>query len=199
MHSQQILSKEKVSRRGFMGRGTTATLSVAGLSVLSGGALAMASRKGAKEDPMADAGLINTALSLEHEGIAAYQIAAESGLLDNAVLQVGILFQSHHNGHRDELIKSVRELGGTPVEARSIGEYATALGADKLKSQADILQLAIGLELGAANAYLGVIPSLNDQEYGHLFARLAADEAMHWTALKGAVGEALPQNALYFG
>jgi hypothetical protein len=199
MHSQQILSKEKVSRRGFMGRGTTATLSVAGLSVLSGGAFSMASRKGAKEDPAADAGLINTALSLEHEGIAAYQIAAESGFLDDAVLQVGILFQSHHKGHRDELIKSVRELGGIPVEAKSIGEYATALGADQLKSQADILQLAIGLELGAANAYLGVIPSLNDQEYGHLFARLAADEAMHWTALKGAVGEALPQNALYFG
>lgn len=199
MHIQQVPPKKQLSRRGFIGRGTTATLSVAGLSVLSGGALAMASRKGAKEDPSTDAGLINTALSLEHEGIAAYQIAAESGVLNDAVLQVGILFQSHHKGHRDELIKAVRELGGTPVEAKAISEYAEALGADKLKSQADILQLAISLELGAANAYLGVIPSLSDHEFGHLFARLAADEAMHWTALKGAVGEALPKNALYFG
>lgn len=188
-----------VSRRDLIGRGTTASLTIAGLTVLSGGAMAMASRKKAGENPAADAGLINIALALEHEGIAAYQIAAESGLLDKGVLDVGILFQSHHKGHRDELIKAVQQLGGKPVESKSIADYAIALGADKLKSQADILQLAIGLEIGAANAYLGVIPSLGDREYGHLFARLAADEAMHWTALKGAVGEHLPENALYFG
>lgn len=192
-------SKTGPTRRGVIGKGATATLSVAGLSVLSGGALAMANRKSSEENPSNDVGLINTALSLEHEGIAAYQIAAESGLLDNGVLQVGVLFQSHHKQHRDELIKAVRTLGGAPAEAKPLNDYANALGAGKLKSQADILQLAIGLELGAANAYLGVIPSLNDKDYGHLFARLAADEAMHWTALKGAVGEHLPEQALYFG
>lgn len=192
-------AKMSLNRRDLIGKGTTATLTFAGLSVLTGGALAKPNPKKSVEDPAADAGLINTALALEHEGIAAYQIAAESGLLESGVLQVGILFQSHHKGHRDELIKAVRQLGGVPAESKSIADYAAALGADKLKSQSDVLQLAISLELGAANAYLGVIPGLGDREYGHLFARLAADEAMHWTALKGAVGERLPQSALYFG
>lgn len=196
--ANKAISMRLTNRRDLIGKGATASLTLAGLSVLSGRALAKAPLR-QSENPAADAGLINTALSLEHEGIAAYQIAAESGLLDKDVLKVGLLFQNHHKGHRDELIKAVQQLGESPVESKAIADYAVALGADKLKSQADVLQLAIGLELGAANAYLGVIPSLSDRDYGHLFARLAADEAMHWTALKGAVGEHLPGHALYFG
>ena len=41
-------------------------------------------------------------------------------------------------------------------------DYATALNAGSLKNQGDVLHLAARLEKGAANAYLGVIPSFND-------------------------------------
>lgn len=193
----QTATAPTMSRRGLFKNGARTGLSAAGLSVLAGTSLTSLAR--AAGDPAADVALINTALALEHEGIAAYQIAAESGLLEPAVLDVGILFQSHHKGHRDELIRAILQLGGEPVEAHAIGAYAEALDAASLGSQADILQLAIRLELGATNAYLGVIPSLNDPNYGHLFARLAADEAMHWTALTQAVGEPLPADAIYFG
>jgi rubrerythrin len=68
-----------------------------------------------------------------------------------------------------------------------------------LKSQTDVLKLATRLERGAANAYLGVIPSFGDKALAQVAARLAADEAMHWTALSGALAEALPAQALSFG
>lgn len=62
-----------------------------------------------------------------------------------------------------------------------------------------MLTLATRLELGAANAYLGVIPAFKDAKLGQVAARRAADEAMHWTALSGALSRALPSNALSFG
>ena len=52
--------------------------------------------------------LYNAAIALEHEGIAAYQIAATSGLLDPAVVDIGVTFQGHHKGHRDALVSAVQ-------------------------------------------------------------------------------------------
>jgi rubrerythrin len=68
-----------------------------------------------------------------------------------------------------------------------------------LKSEADVLKLAAKLELGAANAYLGVIPSFMSKDLAKVSARLAADETMHWTALAQALGQSIPQAALTFG
>ena len=80
-----------------------------------------------------------------------------------------------------------------------LDDYAKALNASALKSQADVLDLAARLELGATNAYLGVIPSLMDRELAKVAARLAADETMHFTVLTGALGRPLPPGALSFG
>ena len=74
-----------------------------------------------------------------------------------------------------------------------------ALKAPTLKSQADVLNLATRLELGAANAYIGVIPALGSKDLAKVAARLAADETMHYTALLGALGRPLPAAPLSFG
>lgn len=50
-----------------------------------------------------------------------------------------------------------------------------------IKSQGDVLMLAQRLELGAVNAYLGVIPAFGDRELAKVAGRLAADETMHYT------------------
>ena len=89
--------------------------------------------------------------------------------------------------------------GGSPVAEKSMNDYATALNAGSLKSQGDVLALAARLEKGAANAYLGVIPSFSDKGLAQVAARLAADETMHWTVLAGALGQTLPDKALTFG
>ena len=71
--------------------------------------------------------------------------------------------------------------------------------ADTLKSQADVLDLAARLEMGATNAYLGVIPAFKDAQLAKVAGRLAADETMHWTILNNALGRPLPADALPFG
>lgn len=183
-------------RRHFFGLACAPVLSAAALGLLAGHSpRALA----ATQMPDSDVGILNVALALEHEAIGAYQLGAESGLLTKPVLDVALLFQSHHKAHRDALIGTVEKLGGTPVAAKSLKELGMALQAHTLQNQSDVLALARRLEGGAANAYLGVLPSLKDPKLGAIAARLAADETMHWTALTQAMGLALPSAALSFG
>lgn len=153
----------------------------------------------AAADPSQDVALLNAAIGLEHEGIAAYQLGAESGLLKPEVLKIAITFQGHHKEHRDLLIGAVKRLGGQPAAAKSNADYAKDLNAGTLKDQAGVLALALKLERGAANAYLGLIPSLKETEFHVLAARMAGDEAFHAATLGNALGEAIPARALMFG
>ena len=185
------------ARRAFIARSSHLSLSAAAVALLagaSGGARAQGSSAMAS-----DVGILNVALGLEHEAIAAYGLGAGSGLLKGGVLDVAVTFQSHHKAHRDALIATIEKLGGKPVAEKSMDSYAKALNAGSIRSANDILMLAARLELGATNAYLGVIPSLKDNKLGQVAARLAADETMHYTALLGALGQNLPSGALSFG
>ena len=182
------------SRRGFLG--TTSTLSAVAVAMLAGNeALA----QGMGSDPAKDVSILNVALGLEHEAINAYQLGAGSGLLQKPLLDVALLFQSHHKTHRDALIATIQKLGGKPVTEASIQTYAESLKASTLKSQTDVLALAARLELGATNAYLGVIPAFESRDLAKVAGRLAADETMHYTALTSALSRPLPSNAMSFG
>ncbi len=184
------------ARRNFLSTSGKATLSVAAIALLAGRPDLAAAAPG---DMGNDVDILNVALGLEHEAINAYQLGAGSGLLQKPVLDVAVLFQSHHKGHRDALIATIEKMGGKPVMERSLDDYAKALNAGTLKSQADVLALAARLELGAANAYLGVIPSFKEAALAQVAGRLAADETMHWTALSSALGRMLPAKPLSFG
>jgi rubrerythrin len=181
-------------RRRFVSTLSTATLSGAAIALLAGRDV-----RAEMATPAADVRILNVALALEHEAINAYQLGAMSGLLQKPILDVAVQFQSHHKAHREALAATIRKLGGMPAEEKKIDEYAKALKADTLKSQSDVLDLAARLELGATNAYLGVIPSFGDVQLAKVAARLAADETMHWTVLSSALGRALPAGALSFG
>lgn len=182
------------SRRSFLA--TTATLSAGTVALLAGNS---ALAQGMAGNAAADVGILNVALGLEHEAINAYQLGAGSGLLQKPVLDIAVSFQSHHKAHRDALIATIQKLGGKPVEEKKLDEYAKALNAASLKSQGDVLDLAARLELGATNAYVGVIPAFKDTALAKVAARLAADETMHWTILTNALGRPLPASALSFG
>lgn len=186
-------------RRALLRAGGTGTLSAVAVALLGGVALPHGAFAQSKGDVESDIGILNVALGLEHEAISAYQLGAGSGLLKKPALDVAILFQSHHKGHRDALMATIQKLGGTAVAAKSDAEVGKALNAAALKTQEDVLRLAARLELGAANAYLGVIPSFKDGPLKQVSARLAADETMHWTALSQVLGQALPTAPLSFG
>lgn len=182
------------SRRSFMGR--SGALSAAAVALLAGKDVMAAGMAG---DMSKDVSILNVALGLEHEAINAYQLGAGSGLLQKPVLDIAVMFQGHHKAHRDALIATIQKLGGKPVAELKMDAYAEGLNAGALKSQADVLSLAARLELGATNAYLGVIPAFGDRDLAKVAARLAADETMHFTVLNNALGRPLPAGALSFG
>ena len=150
-------------------------------------------------DTSSDVAVMQGALALEHEGIAAYEIAGGSGLLKPPTLKLALLFQSHHKQHRDALAGLIKKAGGTPVAAKTNAEYTKALNLGSLKTEADVIALATKLELGATNAYTGQVAALQDHQLAHLFTQLATDETTHWTTLNNAAGIAIPEKAFLFG
>jgi hypothetical protein len=105
------------NRRAFLG---SALLSGAAVALLAGrDALAAGEAHGANFEAN-DANILNTALGAELEAVAAYQVAAESGLLEKPVLVLATQFQGHHRDHADLLAKTVSKLGGKPVAARRV-------------------------------------------------------------------------------
>jgi rubrerythrin len=173
------------NRRSFLTRSGQAMLSATAIALLSGNeALAAGEKKGSTA---ADASILNTALGAELEAIAAYQVGAESGLLQKPVLDLAVQFQGHHKAHVDLLAQTVKKLGGKPAEAKKPADYKFPV--DKLKSQADVLRFAAGLEKGAVSAYLGAVPLFANRDLAKAAASILGDEAMHWAVLRQALGE----------
>jgi rubrerythrin len=163
---------------------------VAGLATLLttlGGRIRAAHAQGYGDAAAADLKILNVALGLEHEAIAAYQAGAESGLLAKPVLDVAVLFQGQHKQHRDVLASTIRKAGATPVEPKKMAEYAWP----KLASQGDVLMFAAKLEAGAATAYLGALKSIQNKDYLTAAASIMGNEAQHLTVLRQALGESL--------
>lgn len=155
-------------------------------------------RRGGSASAAADVSVMQGALALEHEGIAAYKIAAGSGLLSSGTIAVATVFLGHHEGHRDALAKLIAQAGGKPVEPKTNDDYIKELNIAALKSEADVVKFAAGLEQGAANAYVGQIAAIRDKQIAHLFAQLGTDEAVHWALLNAAAGNSVPRSAFLF-
>lgn len=174
-------------RRAFLRRSSGAVLSAAVISLLAGSESLAAAHKNKGGSAASDANILNTELGVEYEGIAAYQVGGESGLLQKPVLDLAKQFQGQHKAHADLLAKTVTKLGGKPVEPKSAAEYHFPV--EKLKSQTDILRFAADLEHEAAVAYLGAVPLLDDRDLAKIIASIMGDETMHWAILRQAIGE----------
>lgn len=171
-------------RRALAGSGLV--LSAAAVALLGGNhALAATAAKAGDTATEADVRILNTALGAEYEAVAAYQVGAESGLLSKDVLGVAVAFQGHHKEHAAAIAAAVQKLGGQAVAAKSRYSFPV----DKLKSQADVLRFAAGLEKGAISAYLGAVPLFADKALAQVAASILGDEAMHWAVLRQALGE----------
>ena len=169
------------ARRSFLGK--------SGL-LLSGAAVALlaareALAKGGKS-AASDVRILNSALGAELEAIAAYQVGADSGLLQKPVLDLALTFQGQHKEHAEILSKTIAKLGGKPVSAKDKYSFPT----DTLKTQADVLRFAATLEKGAVSAYLGAVPVFGNRDLAKAAASILGDEAMHWAILRNALGEA---------
>ena len=169
-------------RRNFLGK-SSLVLSGAAIALLAGkDALAAKNGKSTEQDIR----ILNTAIGAELEAIAAYQVGAESGLLQPQVLALAVTFQGHHKEHADILSKTIVKLGGKPVLAKSKYNFPV----ENLKNQTDVLQFAASLEKGAVSAYLNAVPLFGNPDLAKAAASILGDEAMHWAVLRNALGEA---------
>lgn len=178
--TQTLEASELESRRSFLGKsglllsGTTIAL-LAGREALAKGS----------ESTASDLRILNTALGAEFEAIAAYQVGAESGLLQKPVLELAMRFQGQHKEHADVLAQTIAKLGGKPVSAKEKYNFPV----DTLKSQTDVLRFAAMLEKSAVSAYLGAVPVFANRDLAKAAASILGDEAMHWAILRNALGE----------
>jgi rubrerythrin len=170
------------ARRLFLAR-SGLVLSGTAVALLAGNEVLAATSGSAKAG---DVKILNTALGAELEAIAAYQLGAESNLLQKPVLDLAVTFQGHHKEHADVLAKTIVKLGGKPVAAKDKYNFPV----DQLKSQADVLRFAAKLEQGAVSAYLGAVPLFGNRDLAKAAASILGDEAMHWAILRNALGEA---------
>ena len=187
MNGQSILLPQDsmmLSRRRALA-GSGLALSGTAVALLGGRDALAAGTKTSAADIESDVRILNTALGAEYEAIAAYQVGAESGLLGKDVLVVAVAFQGHHKQHADALASAVRKLGGKAVVTKT--RYVFPV--EKLKSQADVLRFAAGLEQGAVSAYLGAVPVFNDKTLAQVAASILGDEAMHLAVLRQVLGE----------
>jgi rubrerythrin len=167
------------ARRAMLGR-SAVMLSGAAVALLAGRDV-LAARS---DEAGGDVRILNTALGAEYEAIAAYQVGAESNLLQKPVLDLAVEFQGHHRQHADVLAKTVKKLGGTPVTAKAKYDFPVAT----LKTQNDVLAFAASLEKGAVSAYLGAVPLFAERDLAKAAASILGDEAMHWAVLRQALG-----------
>ena len=178
-----LLETAQNSRRRFISQAGALTFSGLAIAMLGGRSTALAA--GTADGAVAqDVRILNTAIAAEHDAVAAYQVGAESGLLQADVLKVAVKFQGHHKEHVDALAKAVRSLGGKP--AGSLDRYDFPV--DRLRNQSDVLQFAAGLERGAVSAYAGAVPVFDNRDLSAAAASILADEAMHWAVLRHALG-----------
>jgi len=170
------------TRRRFLIAAGGTTFSATAIGLLSG--CASYNAKAGADTTEQDLKILNTAIAAEHEAVAAYQLGAESGLLESGVLELAVKFQGHHKEHIDALASAVKSLGGAAAEAKS--DYGFPV--EQLKQQSDVLQFAAGLERGAVSAYAGAIPVFDSSDLAAAAASILADEAMHWAILRNALG-----------
>jgi len=183
------LNDVSTARRRFMRGAGTVTLSGLAIAMLAGCESMAASNKPmmAAANPNDDVAILNTALGLEYQAIAAYQVGAESGLLQKPVLDLAVQFQGDHKKHAEILTSTISKMGGAPAMAKKPTEYGFPTAS--LKSQADVLRFAANLEQGAASAYLGAVPAFMSKDLAKYAASILGDEAMHWAVLRNALGE----------
>src|SRR5690349_22356400 len=88
--------RELTSRRGLLAGGGRTLLSATAVAMLAGCTGKGDAMAQTSDQSKGDVDILNTALGLEYEGIAAYQVGAESGLLQPPVLKLAVGFQSDH-------------------------------------------------------------------------------------------------------
>ena len=147
-----------------------------------------------------DADILEQAIGLENIAVLAYDTAIDSGLLSQGFTRVARRFRDHEQEHADALSTALMDLGGTPPEKPTVKDIdAVVKGIRDVKSQGDIVDFAIELEMAAVAAYYDAHRKLVDAKLLQTGASIMANEAQHLVVLRQAVKRPPVPNAFETG
>ncbi len=129
-----------------------------------------------------DLAILNYALTLEHLEAKAYAVINASGLLSGTAAAYFKTFGGHESTHVDVLTKTIKDLGGTPVQALASYNFP------KLNNQQEVLQYFHDVEELGAAAYLGQAPRLQNADLITAAVSIHNVEAQHAAALGDLIG-----------
>jgi rubrerythrin len=127
-----------------------------------------------------DVVVLNSAIDLEHQAVAAYTAALDVLTGDN--LRSAREFRDQERQHLVRLSAAIKQIGGKPNPARS--SYAFP----RLRDETAVLRFASRLENTAIAAYIDALPRLNDPDMRAAGASILANEAEHLAVLNSALG-----------
>ncbi|MDP1820631.1 MAG: ferritin-like domain-containing protein [Acidimicrobiales bacterium] len=140
-------------------------------------------------DNSMDLPLARTAASLEKLAVDTYTTAAGSGLVTTAAIgDAAMLFLEHHQAHLDALNGAIRDAGGTEVTEQNDAVFKALVepAISAAKKEADVVQLALDLELAAAQTYAFAGGQLSVPALRSTIMTIGGIEARHAVVLQMA-------------
>jgi hypothetical protein len=170
-------------RRDLLRRGAGlggAALAASGIPLLLAARKAFAANSG-------DAEILARAVDIERVAVLAYDRMLDSGLLEPRLLSVMRRFRDHEQEHADTVLTALTDLGGSvPAQPSDADVEQLAQGIGAMSSQADVLQVAIALELACVAAHHDAQRSLVDGKLLQSGVSIMAAEAQHLVVLRAA-------------
>jgi rubrerythrin len=181
--SAQIAEFER-DRRALLRRG----LALGGAVVAASSIPLLLSVRNAFAATGGDAEILTSAIHVEQVAVLAYDAALGGRLLTPSFAKVLTRFRAHEQAHADRLTTALTDLGGTPPPKATDADLRKALkGVADPRSQADVVNLTIELEMATVAAYLDAQRKLIDAKLLQTGASIMANEAQHLVVLRQAV------------
>jgi LmbE family N-acetylglucosaminyl deacetylase len=166
----------------------------------AGGALLALMARPAFADQSADVQMLQTATSIEILAIATYEAALGlpfAGSLPKVVQTFATTTKQQHTDHQQAFSAAVRALGGTP-QTKPDPVLLDVVNKAKpgLTGPVPLVELAITLEMGAAETYVAFVTTLTDKSARNTTASIMGVEAQHvavLNAVKALVGAGHPE------
>ena len=193
-----VVAEYEATRRDMVRRGLAAggavVLAATSIPLLLGVRNAFAQAEG-------DAAILESAIGIEQIAVFAYERAAASDLLDRETKDVAQRFGAHEQEHADGLIAALKGLGGeAPAKPTSLADLdAVQSGFGDARSQADVANFAIELEMAGIAAYYDAQLKLKDAKLLQTGASIMANEGQHLVVLRQAVKKPPVPNAFETG
>jgi rubrerythrin len=180
-------------RRGFALGGAAVAASSVPLLLSVRNAFAQASS--------GDAEILQTAINLEQVAVIAYDTALAGGLLSPAVTRIVRHLRAHEQAHADALTTALTDLGGAvpaaPKGLADVDKVVKGLGA--VRTQGDVVNFAIKLEMAAIAAYHEAQSKLVETRLLQIGASIMASEGQHLVVLRRLVHKDPIPNAFETG